>query len=68
MAGAEICEKLRLLIGGGGGLLSQVSRLGSFPTTNGSFSTTTNRGEPVFPCHQVLSLELCATWHVPEGP
>ena len=44
------------------------SRLGSFPTTNGSFSTTTNRREPAFPCHQVLSLELCATWHVPEGP
>ena len=44
------------------------TRLGSFPTTNGSFSTTTNRREPAFPCHQVLSLELCATWHVPEGP
>ena len=42
------------------------SRLGSFPTTTGIFSITTNKEEPAFPCHQLLTLELCATWRVPE--
>jgi len=34
---------------------SSSSRLCSFPTTNGSVSTATNRRERAFPCHQVQS-------------